>query len=141
MDFDIGSNSYRNAQSSVDVDGIWQFSFEHNRRYNEMMLKGLIFDQNGTMAAKISENSLSLNIRGEYEIVSDPTVVKVLNRQNQNVILEVRFHNKDRVQIHHARLHTGKGHVLEITPTFWKINGKSHSGESMDCEGQPVKLD
>ena len=141
MDFDIGSNLYRNAHHSIEVDGIWQFSFEYNRRYNEMMLKGLIFDQNGTLAARISENSLSLNIRGEYEIVSDPLLVKLVRRENKKIILEVSFQNKDRVQIHLAHLHTGKGHALEITPTFWKINGKSHSGVSMDCEGQSVKLD
>jgi hypothetical protein len=141
MDLDIGSNLYRNAHNSIEVDGIWQFSFEYNRRYNEMMLKALIFDQNGTLAARISENSLSLNIRGEYEIVSDPLLVKLVRRENKKVILEVRFESNDRVQIHMAHLHTGKGHALEITSTFWKINSKSHSGESMDCEGEPVKLE
>jgi hydroxymethylpyrimidine pyrophosphatase-like HAD family hydrolase len=141
MDFDIGSNIYRNALSSIEVDGLWQFSFEYNRRYNEMMLKGLIFDQNGTMTAKLSENSLSFNVRGEYEIVSDPVTVKVLHRENRKVILEVTFQGRDRVQIHNAHLYTGKGHTLEITPTFWKINGKTHTHESMDCQGESLRLE
>src|SRR2546428_4247945 len=102
MDFDIGSNFYRNALNSIEVDGLWQFSFEYNRRYHEMMLKGLIFDQNGTMTAKISENSLSFNVRGAYEIVSDPAVVQVLHRENRKVILEVTFQSSERVQIHKA---------------------------------------
>ena len=53
MDFDIGSNQYRNADNGIEIDGMAQFSFEHNRRYNEMMLRGLIFDQQGALVAKI----------------------------------------------------------------------------------------
>lgn len=140
MDFDIGSNFYRNAQDSIEIDGLRQFSFEHNRRYNEMMLKGLIFDRSGTLAAQISENSLSLNIRGEYEMVSEGSVVKVMHREKQEVLLELKFLDKDHVQIHKARLVTGKGHAFEVTPTMWKIGDKTHSGESMDCAGEPVRL-
>jgi hypothetical protein len=140
MDFDIGSNYYRNAEGSIEIDGLRQFSFEHNRRYNEMMLKGLIFDRSGTLAAQISENSLSLNIRGEYEIVSEASVVKIMRREKHEVLLELKFLDKDRVQIHTARLVTGKGHPFEVTPTTWRIGDKTHSGESVDCAGEPVKL-
>ena len=140
MDIEIGSNVYRNAQGVIDIDGMTQFSFDHNRRYNETMLKGMVFDQHGTLAARISENSLSLNLRGEYEMVSDASVVKLLHREKQEVLLEVKFLDNERVQIHKARLFTGRGRPFEVTPSLWRIADKSHSGETLDCAGEPVKL-
>jgi hypothetical protein len=44
------------------------------------------------------------------------------------------------VQIHRAKLFTGKGHPLEVTSKFWKIGDNSHSGEYKDCAGAAVQL-
>ena len=140
MDFDIGGNLYHNAKGSLEIDGMQQFSFDYNRRYNETMLKGMVFDQHGTLAARISENTLSLNIRGEYEMVCEASVVKLVHREKQETILEVKFLDKDRVQIQKARLFTGRGRPFEVTPAMWRIADKSHSAESVDCAGEPVKL-
>jgi hypothetical protein len=140
MDFDIGSNRYRNAANGIEIDGMAQFSFEHNRRYNEMMLRGLIFDQRGGLVAKIAENSLVLNVQGEFEMRSEHPVVKLLRRETEQVLLEVKFLDNDRVQIHKARLYTGKGKPFEVTPTEWKLKDETHSGENVDCDGKPVSL-
>lgn len=140
MDFDIGSNQYRKAESRIEIDGLPQISFEFNRRYSEMMIKGLIFDKHGTLAGKFSENSLSLNIRGEFEMRSDASSVQLLRRENEEVLLEVKFLDKDRVQIHKAKLYSGKGRLWEVSPTMWKIADTAHTGESVDCGGQAVQL-
>jgi len=140
MDFDIGSNSYQNAENSIEIDGMRQLSFDYNRRYNEIMVKGMVFDHHGTLAARFSENTLSLNIRGEYEMVSDASVVKLLHKIKQEVLLEVKFLDKERVQIQKARLFTGKGRPFEVTAAMWRIGDESHSGETRDCGGEPVKL-
>ena len=140
MDFDIGSNRYRNASNSIEIDGMGQFSFEYNRRYNEMTLRGLIFDRNGGLAAKIIESSLDLNIRGEFEVLSAPSVIKLLRRETKDVLLEVKFLDNDRVEISKAKLYTGKGRPFEVTPTAWSLAGNSHSGEYKDCTGGPVQL-
>ena len=140
MDFDIGSNQYRNAANGIEVDGMAQFSFEHNRRYNEMMLRGLIFDPRGSLVAKIAENSLVVNLQGEFEMRSEHPVVKLLRRETEEVLLEVKFLDGNRVQIHKAKLYTGKGKPLEITPTLWKLKDETHSGENVDCDGKPVSL-
>jgi hypothetical protein len=140
MDFDIGSNTYKNAEGSIEIDGMRQLSFDYNRRYNEIMLKGMVFDQHGTLAAKFSENTLSLNIRGEYEMVSVPSVVTLLHKEKEEVLLEVKFLDKEHVQIKKAKLFTGKGRPFEVTSAMWRIADKSHSGEVMDCAGEPVKL-
>jgi hypothetical protein len=140
MDFEIGSNFYRNAEPSIEIDGMTQFSFDNNRRYNETMLKGMVFDQHGTLVARISENTLSFNLRGEYEIASDASFVKVLHRQKQEVLLEVKLLEKERVQIVKARLFTGRGKPFEVTPAMWRMADNTHTGETVDCAGGPVKL-
>ena len=140
MDFDIGSNQYRNATNGIEIDGMAQLSFEHNRRYNEMMLRGLIFDQRGTLVAQIAENSLCMNIQGEFEMQSEYPVVKLLRRETEDVLLEVKFLDSNRVQIHKARLYSGKGTPFEVTPTLWKLKDNTHSGENVDCDGKPVSL-
>ena len=140
MDFDIGSNQYRNAADGIEIDGMTQFSFEHNRRYNEMMLRGLIFDQRGSLVAKIAENSFAVNLQGEFEMQSEYPVVKLLRRETEEVLLEVKFLDGNHIQIHKARLYTGKGKPFEVTPTLWKLKDETHSGENVDCDGKPVSL-
>lgn len=140
MDFDIGSNQYRNAADGIEIDGMAQLSFERNRRYNEMMLRGLIFDQRGSLVAKISENSLAVNLQGEFEMRSEPQVVKLLRRETEDVLLEVKFLDGNRIQIHKAKLYTGKGKPFEVTPALWKLKDETHSGETVDCEGKYVSL-
>ena len=140
MDFDIGSNQYRNAANGIEIDGMAQLSFEHNRRYNEMMLRGLIFDQRGSLVAKIAENSLAVNLQGEFEMRSEPQVVKLLRRETEDVLLEVKFLDGNRIQIHKAKLYTGKGKPFEVTPALWKLKDETHSGETVDCDGKPVSL-
>jgi hypothetical protein len=140
MDFDIGSNQYRNAADGIEIDGLAQLSFERNRRYNEMMLRGLIFDQRGTLVAKIAENSLAINLQGEFEMRSEHPVVKLLRRETEEVLLEVKFLDSARVQIHKARLYTGKARPFEVTPTLWRLGDDKHSGENIDCDGKPVSL-
>ena len=140
MDFDIGSNQYRNAADGIEIDGMAQLSFERNRRYNEMMLRGLIFDPQGSLVAKIAENSLVINLQGEFEMRSEHPVVKLLRRETEEVLLEVKFLDGNRVQIHKARLYTGKGKPFEVTPALWKLKDETHSGETVDCDGKPVSL-
>jgi hypothetical protein len=140
MDFDIGSNQYRNAADGIEIDGMVQLSFEYNRRYNEMMLRGLIFDQRGSLVAKIAENSLAVNLQGEFEMRSEPQVVKLLRRETEDVLLEVKFLDGNRIQIHKAKLYTGKGKPFEVTPALWKLKDETHSGETVDCDGKPVSL-
>jgi len=141
MDFDIGSNHYRNAAPSIEIEGMPHLSFEHNRRYNEMTLRGFLYDTKGNLVGKIVESSLAANIQGEFEMRTEPSVVKVLRRETEQVLLEVKFLGKDHVQIHKAKLYSIKGRPFEVTPKHWKLGDDApHSGEDMDCEGKPVSL-
>jgi ATP-dependent DNA ligase len=105
-----------------------------------MMLRGLIFDQRGSLVAKIAENSLAVNLQGEFEMRSEPQVVKLLRRETEDVLLEVKFLDGNRIQIHKAKLYTGKGKPFEVTPALWKLKDETHSGETVDCDGKPVSL-
>ena len=141
MDFDIGSNHYRNASNSIEIEGMPHLSFEHNRRYNEMTLRGFLYDTKGNLVGKIVESSLALNIQGEFEMRSEPPVVKVVRRGTDEVLLEVKFLGKTCVQIHKAKLYSIKGRPFEVTPKHWKLGDDApHSGEDMDCAGNAVSL-
>jgi hypothetical protein len=141
MDFDIGSNHYRNAAPSIEIEGMPHLSFEHNRRYNEMTLRGFLYDTKGNLVGKIVESSLAMNVQGEFEMRSEPSVVKVLRRETEEVILEVKFLDKNRVQIHKAKLYTIKGHPFEVTPKHWKLgDDPPRSGEDTDCGGNAISL-
>jgi len=141
MDFDIGSNHYRNASNSIEIDGLGQFSFEYNRRYHEMTLRGFVYDQRGNLVGKIAESSLAVNIQGEFEIRPEPSIVKLLHRESEQVLLEVKFLGKDHVQIHKAKLYSIKGRPFEVTPKHWKLGDEApHSGEDVDCNGNAASL-
>ena len=141
MDFDIGSNHYRNAAPSIEIEGVPHLSFEHNRRYNEMTLRGFVYDQKGNMVSKIAESSLAINIQGEFEVRPEPSIVKLLRRETEEVLLEVKFQDRDHVQIHKAKLYSVKGRPFEVTPKHWKLGDEApHSGEDMDCGGNAASL-
>jgi hypothetical protein len=141
MDFDIGSNHYRNASPSIEIEGVPHLSFEHNRRYNEMTLRGFVYDQKGNMVSKIAESSLAINIQGEFEMRTDPSVVKLLRRETEEVLLEVKFLDKDHVQIHKAKLYSIKGRPFEVTPKHWKLGDDApRTGEDVDCGGNAASL-
>ena len=140
MHFDIGGNQYRNASNLIEIDGMGHLLFEHNRRYNDMTLRGMLFDRNGNLVARISESSLALNLHGEFDIDVEASVVRVVMRESRDILLEIKFLDTEHVQIHKAKLYTGKGHLLEITPTSWTLGHDSHSGEIKDCVGEPVRL-
>src|SRR2546427_7651675 len=59
-------------------------------------LRGFVYDQKGNMVGKIAESSLAMNIQGEFEMRSEPSVVKVLLRETEEVLLEVKFQQQDR---------------------------------------------
>ena len=141
MDFAIGSNHYRNASNSIEIDGLGQFSFEHNRRYNEMTLRGFVYDKKGNLVGKIAESSLAINIQGEFEVRPEPSIVKLLRRETEEVLLEVKFQDRDHVQIHKAKLYSIKGRPFEVTPKHWKLGDDApHSGEDVDCGGNAASL-
>jgi hypothetical protein len=141
MDFDIGSNHYRNASPSIEIEGVPHLSFEHNRRYNEMTLRGFVYDQKGNMVSKIAESSLAINIQGEFEMRTEPSVIKLLRRETEEVLLEVKFLNKDHVQINKAKLYSIKGRPFEVTPKHWKIGDDApRTGEDVDCGGNAASL-
>src|SRR5712692_5339847 len=106
MDFDIGSNHYRNASNNIEIDGMSHLLFEFNRRYNEMTLRGFVYDQRGNLVGKIADSSLAINIQAEFEIRPEPSVVKLLHRESEQVLLEVKFLGKNHVQIHKAKLYS-----------------------------------
>jgi hypothetical protein len=89
---------------------------------------------------KISESALGLNIQGEFDMQADASTVKLLHRMSEEVLLEVKFLDKNRIQIHKAKLYSGKGHPFVVTPTFWQLGDDKHSGENIDCEEKPVSL-
>ena len=141
MDFDIGSNHYRNASNSIEIEGMPHLSFEHNRRYNEMTLRGFLYDTKGNLVGKIVESSLAMNVQGEFEMRSEPSVVKVLRRETEEVILEVKFLDKNRAQIHKAKLYSIKARPFEVTPKHWKLGDDApRGGEDMDCGGNAASL-
>jgi hypothetical protein len=91
--------------------------------------------------SKIAESSLAINIQGEFEMRTEPSVVKLLRRETQEVLLEVKFLDKDHVQIHKAKLSSIKGRPFEVTPKHWKLGDDApRSGEDVDCGGNAVSL-
>src|SRR2546426_10455695 len=136
MDFDIGSNHYRNASNSIEIEGVPHLSFEHNRRYNEMTLRGFLYDTKGNLVGKIAESSMAVNIQGEFEMRSEPSEAKLLHRESEQVLLEVKFLGKDHDQIHKTKMYSIKDLPFEETPKHRKLEDDTpHNGKGVDRNG------
>src|SRR3989442_14493037 len=106
-----------------------------------MTLRGFLYDTKGNLVGKIAESSMAVNIQGEFEMRSEPSVTKLLPRESEQVLLEVKFLGKDHVQIHKAKLYSIKGRPFEVTPKHWKLgDAPPHSGEDVDCNGSAASL-
>ena len=106
-----------------------------------MTLRGFGYDQKGNLVGKIAESSLAINIQGEFEVRPEPSIVKLLRRETEEVLLEVKFQDRDHVQIHKAKLYSIKGRPFEVTPKHWKLGDDApHSGEDVDCGGNAASL-
>jgi hypothetical protein len=140
MELNIGSNIVRNSSGILDVGGKEQISLGIGKRDKQLLLSADFYDSDGNHIAKLKRNAWVFNQEERYEITTHPKSLKLIEKQTGQTVFEATVAGKDKIEIPWGKFFTHEGHLLEITPEFWRIGGVTMSGNIIDSTGGAVKI-
>jgi hypothetical protein len=140
MDIEIGSNLYRNTDGTVEVEGVPQIAVALKTAAGPLLVNFVQFDQAGRITVKVVDSSVAFNERRAHELLASPTSVLLKNLESSKVVLQVELKEGGRVSFRQGNILTVKGHLLEISPTEWRIEKQRSSGQESDRQGKSVSI-
>jgi len=138
MDLEVGSNLYQNTDGTIEVEGVPQIQVVV--KPNALLINFAVFDANGKMTAKLVDSTLMFNDRRAYEVTKAPSRVTLTHVESKNVVLQMEVKKPDLVAFTKGEFHSVKGHLLEVSPTEWKVDKQRSSGTTQDVQGGAVKI-
>ena len=138
MDLEVGSNLYQNTDGTIEVEGVPQIQVVV--KPNALLINFAVFDANGKMTAKLVDSTLMFNDRRAYEVTKAPSRVTLTHVESKNVVLQMEIKKPDLVAFTKGEFHSVKGHLLEVSPTEWKVDKQRSSGTTQDMQGGAVKI-
>ena len=139
MDLEVGSNLYQNTDGTIEIEGVPQIQVVV--KPNALLINFAVFDANGKMTAKLVDSTLMFNDRRAYEVTKTPSRVTLTHVESKNVVLQMEIKKPDLVAFTKGEFHSVKGHLLEVSPTEWKVDKQRSSGTTQDVQGGAVKID
>ncbi|WP_455378448.1 hypothetical protein [Petrachloros mirabilis] len=140
MDVEVGSNLYQNSDGMIEIEGVPQIEIALNPSTNALLINFALFDQAGVMKAKLVDSTLMFNDQRTYEVTKDTTRVTLTHVDSRDVVLQMEVKKPNVVSLTKGRFYSVKGHLLEVSPTEWKIEKRRSSGLTEDVKGGAIKL-
>jgi hypothetical protein len=140
MDVEVGSNLYRNTDGTIEVEGIPQIQIALKPATGALLVNFALFDANGKVTAKLNDSTLMINEKRAYEVSKTPKSLLLTHLASEAIILKMELKAPDVVAFTKGTFHTIKGHVIEVSPTEWKIDKLRASGTTQDVKGGSVVL-
>lgn len=140
MDVEVGSNLYRNTDGTIEVEGIPQLQIALKPTTGALLVNFALFDAGGKVTAKLNDSTLMINEKRAYEVSKTPKSLVLTHLTSGTVILKMDVTAPDLVAFTKGEFHTIKGHVIQISPTEWKIDKLRASGTTQDVKGGSVVL-
>jgi hypothetical protein len=140
MKLNIGSNIFLNTSGILNVQGKEQIFLEIGARDSQLLLTMDIYDSAGDHIAKLRRNAWAFNKEEKFEITTDPSFLKLIDKISGEIVVEVNVVGINEIQILHGNVYTQSGQLLEITPQFWRIGGMKMGGNVMDSCGVAVAI-
>jgi len=140
MDVEIGSNLYRNTNGTITIEGVPQIEVTIKQPTGTLLVNFALFDGIGKMIAKLSDSTLMVNERRAYEVSKTAKSIALKQIDSGKIILQMELRAPGVVVISKGEFHTVKGHLIEVTPTEWKIDKLRASGTRNDMQGGEVAL-
>ncbi len=140
MDVEIGSNLYRNTNGMITIEGVPQIELAIKPSNGSLLVNFALFDGVGKMIAKLTDSTLMFNERRAYEVSKTAKSIALKEVDSGKIILQMELRAPEVVAITKGEFHSVKGHVIEVTPTEWKIDKVRSSGAKQDMQGGEVAL-
>jgi hypothetical protein len=140
MDIEIGSNVYQNCDGTVEIENIPQIEVSLPKPDGPLRVNCVLYDEVSRLIVKVVDSTLAFNERRAHELSRTPTSLLIKNRETGKVVLQVELQDSGLVRITQGELLTVKGHLLQITPTEWRIEKRHASGKVQDLKGKSVAI-
>jgi hypothetical protein len=140
MELNIGSNIIKNTSGVLNVEGKDQIFLEF-RDDGQLLLTMDIYDQAGNHIAKLRRNAWAFNTGERFDITTNPQDLTLTDTQSKEIVVRVHVVDRSHIEIPEGRFFTYAGHLLEITPEYWRIAGSiTMSGNTIDSCGGAVAI-
>ena len=140
MDIEVGSNLYRNANGTIEVEGVPQIQVTRHPATGLLLVNFALFDSNGRMLAKVVDSTMMFNERRAYELTKTDKSVAMKDAASGKVLLHLTVKAPDMVSFSQGEFHTMKGHLFQVSPTEWKLDKQQKSGLTLDAKGGAVSI-
>jgi hypothetical protein len=140
MDIEIGSNLYRNSNGTIEIDGVPQIQVARHPSTGALLVNFALFDSNGRMLAKVVDSTMMFNERRAYELTKTDKRVAIKETESGRVLLQLDVKAPDVVSFSQGEFHTMKGHLLQVSPSEWKLEKQRKSGLTQDAKGGAVSI-
>lgn len=140
MDVEVGSNLYTNTNGTIEIEGVPQIHVTVKPSSQALLVSFALFDAAGKLLAKMVDSTIAFNDRRAYEVSKTPKSVVLKNVASGKVVLQVEMKTADVVAFTKGEFHTVKGHMIEVSPTEWKIEKQRASGTIQDVKGEAVVI-
>lgn len=139
IDVEIGSNVYRNSNGTIEIEGVAQIDVVLPKPEGPLKVNCVLYDSASRLTVKIVDSTLAFNERRSHELTRTPTSLLVKNTETGKVVLHLEL--KDgRVVFKQGELLTVKTHLLQVSPTEWRIEKHHMSGKDSDMQGKAVAI-
>jgi hypothetical protein len=140
MDIEVGSNLYRNSNGTIEVEGVAQIHVIRHPSTGALLINFALFDSTGRMLAKMVDSTMMFNDRRAYELTKTNTSVAMKEAESGKILLQFDVKASDVVAFSRGEFHTMKGHLLQVSPTEWKLDKQQKSGLTHDAKGGAVSI-
>jgi hypothetical protein len=140
LDVEIGSNLYRNCDGTVEVEGVPQVELALPKPEGPLKVTCVVYDQVGRLMVKVVDSTMAFNERRAHDLTRTPTSVLLKNNETGKVVLNVELKAPGRVVFKQGEMLTIKGHLLQVSPTEWRIDKRQMSGKELDLAGKPAAI-
>jgi hypothetical protein len=140
MDIQIGSSLFRNTDGTVEVEGVPQIFLAQKKPGGPLLVNLVLYDEVGRVVAKIVDSTMAFNERRAYELSRSPTGLTVMHGESGKLVLKVEAGPEGTVSISRAEFLTVKGHLLEVSPSEWKIQNRRGSADTVNATGAAAAI-
>ena len=140
MDLEIGSNLYRNTDGTVEIEGVPQMTITLKQPDGPPIVNFVMFDGSGRLVTKVIDSTMAFNERRVHELERTASGLVLKETESNKVILNVERKAPGRIAVNQGAFLTIKGHLLEITPSEWRVEKITRSKTDQEVNGGAVVL-
>lgn len=150
MEIQLGSNSFRNTNGVLALEGKAQLVLEMPAGERQIFVTMDLYGPDGKHIGHVRRNQWAFNDEDRFRLetgsnalalFAGPAWLKISDARTGEGVLEVTVAGPERVRVTQGRFYTHKGHTMEITEHVCRIVGVcTWFNDVADVRGGPVEL-